>query len=102
MTSVKNPLAYKNKRAFRKYVVQIWPQKPRPGNMCCQNIAVREGPRRFREGKREGETGACNGFHKSLKVREGSAKGNAKLETCMSKTRSPRRFAKVPRRETRR
>ena len=57
-------------------------------------------PRRFREGKREGENGTCCVFCKtpqSAKVREGSAKGNAKLETCMSKHCSPRRFHEVKR-----
>ena len=66
MTSVRNPLAYKNKRPFRKYLVPVWWQKPRSGNTHFQKIAVREGPRRFREGKREGELGGWNGFHKSL------------------------------------
>ena len=56
MTSVRTPLAYKNKRPFRKYLVPIWWQKPSSGNMYFQNIAVREGPRRFREEKREGDS----------------------------------------------
>ena len=95
MTSVKNPLAYKNKKAFRKCVVQTWREKPRPGNTCFQNIAVREG-------NREGEIGVWNGFYKSpqsAKVREGKREaGNVHVKSSQSaKVRegSAKKHAKV-------
>ena len=111
MTVVRNPLAYKNKRPFGKYVEHIFdrnrgletcfsktPQsaKVREGSAkgnakvktfllwFSQNSAGREGPRRFREEKREAESDTRSRIHKtpqSAKVREASAKGNAKVET---------------------
>jgi len=71
-----------------------------PRNTLFKKAAIQEGPGRFREGKREGGNGTETVFDKktqSSKVREGSGKGNGKVETDLPKTRNPGRSGKVPR-----
>mgnify|MGYP006096014155 CR=1 FL=1 len=68
-------------------------------NTCFKKAAIQEGPGRFREGKREGRNGTETVSTKnpqSRKVREGSGKGNGKVETNLPKTRNPGRSGKVP------
>ena len=74
-----------------------------PRNTLFQKAAIQEGPRRFREGKREGRNGPETVFDKKLqssKVREGSGKGNGKVETDLPKSCNPGRSGKVPGRVT--
>ena len=78
------PPCLQKQETFPKILGTHLSQKPRPGNTHFQNFAIREGPRRFREEKREAESDTRSRIHKtpqSAKVREASAKGNAKVET---------------------
>ena len=99
MTAGRNPLAKKSKGTSGIIFNSLIPETV-PRNTIFQKAAIQEGPGRFREGKREGGNGTETVFDKtpqSSKVREGSGKGNGKVETDLPKHRNPGRSGKVPR-----
>ena len=99
MTAVRNPLAKKSEGTLVIIVYSLTLETV-PRNTLFKKTAIQEGPGRFREGKREGGNGTETVFDKtpqSSKVREGSGKGNGKVETDLPKTRNPGRSGKVPR-----
>ena len=96
MTSVENTLTKRIQVAFRKYLGPFSIAETLPKHRMLQTPQsgkVREG-----SGKGNGkvETVSETVFNKTGKVQEGSGKVNGKVETDLSKHRSPGRSGKDP------
>ena len=97
MTAARTPFA-KESKGSSDVAFYSSTQDTVPRNSCFPKGAIQQGPGKFREGKREGRNDHRNRLAKnpqSSKVREGSGKGNGKVETDFSKTRNPGRSGKV-------